>query len=76
MESTFDTLGREWTDISSEEWREYTFPGKEVIHIDAPTHLHVSESGGHRLLDSVGISHYVPKGWIHLKWEGSPPFVK
>lgn len=68
--------------IDSEEHREYTFPapnGRFVkVRINKPTQLSVSESGGHRLLDAEGISHYVPGGWVHLTWKaknGQPNFV-
>lgn len=68
----------EFIDISTEENRVYEFPGGDSILISKPLHLSVSPSG-HRILDSDGISHYIPKGWIHLKWkakEGQPHFVK
>lgn len=69
----------EFNDISSEQWREYSFLGGDTVRIDAPLRLNVSASGGHRIFDSEGISHYVPAGWIHLKWavkDGAPNFVK
>lgn len=69
----------EFTDISNELYRTYTFFENQDITIKQPLRLHVSESGGHRVFDSSGISHYIPAGWIHLKWEvseGSPNFVK
>ncbi|WP_448664583.1 hypothetical protein ACG3SL_07870 [Sphingomonas sp. CJ20] len=69
----------EFADISSEEWREYQFLGGEKIRISAPLKLNVSESRGHRIFDANGISHYIPPGWIHLKWKvknGAPNFVK
>ena len=57
-----------FTDISTEEWREYIFP-EGVVRINNPTHLHVSESGGHRIFVSeTGMSHYIPSGWLHLRW--------
>lgn len=68
----------EFSDISSEKYRSYTFPEGEVV-INNPVHLNVSESGGHRILDNSNISHYIPPGWIHLQWEakeGCPNFVK
>ena len=71
--------GLEFTDISSEEYREYVFLKGETITIEKPTHLHVSESGAHRLLDARGVSHYIPSGWVWLSWkakEGQPNFVK
>jgi hypothetical protein len=46
-----------FNDLTSEEFREYTFPvsakgGVVKVRIDAPTHLAVSESGGHHSFDS------------------------
>lgn len=70
--------GLEFVDISSELYREYEFENK-IVRIDEPLRLHVSESGGHRLFDSGGVSHYIPTGWIHLHWQvkdGEPNFVK
>lgn len=71
--------GLEFTDISSEEYREYVFPDGDVITIKRPLFLHVSKSSGHRIFDSEGVSHYVPPYWIHLSWkakESAPHFVK
>lgn len=71
-----------FTNIASEQYRVYVFvkDGKTVeIKIDQPTILNVSASGGHRILDESGVSHYIPSGWIHLYWqvkEGQPHFVK
>lgn len=69
----------EFTDISSEQWREYHFIGGEIVRIEGPLRLNVSESRGHRIFDAAGVSHYIPAGWIHLKWkgkDGAPNFVK
>lgn len=66
-------------DISSERYREYRFLGGDVVRIEAPLKLNVSESGGHRIFDGEGTSHYIPAGWIHLSWvakHGEPNFVK
>ena len=66
-----------FTDISSEEWREYIYKDR-TVKIEGPLALNVSKSGGHRLFDEDGISHYVPSGWIHLRWkarDGEPHFV-
>lgn len=68
----------EFTDISSEKWRKYYFKDYEVL-IVYPKELNVSASGGHRVLDSEGTSHYIPTGWVHLEWkakEGEPKFVR
>lgn len=64
-------------DISSERWREYRFPDGQTVRIENPLKLHVSDNG-HRIFDASGVSHYVPLGWVHLKWEagdGEPHFV-
>lgn len=80
-EYTFETFKNDsnlkFVDISSEAWREYRRPDA-VIRIDQPIALHVSKSGGHRVFDADGVSHYIPSGWIHLRWmvnENEPHFV-
>ena len=68
-----------FTDISSEQWRVYQFLGGDVVRIEQPLRLNVSDSGGHRIFDAEGFSHYIPAGWVHLKWavkDGCPNFVK
>lgn len=70
--------GLEFTDISSEEWREYQFEN-HTIRIYAPLWLNVSKSGGHRVFDAEGFSYYVMPTWLILRWkakEGQPHFVK
>lgn len=70
-----------FADISSEEYRTYTFghiDGVLEVTIKEPLRLSVSNNG-HRVFDASGVSHYIPKGWIHLSWkakEGKPHFVK
>jgi hypothetical protein len=68
----------DFTDISSEQWRRYTWEfGRNVI-LRSPLWLHVSENG-HRVFTADGNSHYVPLGWVHLEWrakDGAPHFVK
>lgn len=64
-------------DISSEEWREYLFPGGNVVRIDGPLKIHMSDRG-HRIFDASSNSYFIPAGWIQLKWkakEGEPHFV-
>ena len=81
MRYTFETFrnesGLKFKNIESESYRTYVFPDREVT-IMKPLALNVSKSGGHRVFDASGTSHYVPKGWIHLKWEveeNEPHFV-
>jgi len=65
-------------DISSEEWREYERSNGTITKIKNPIALNVSKSGGHRIFDGNGVSHYVTGGWIHLYWhvkDGQPHFV-
>ena len=54
--------------IYDEQDRTYTFPGGDKITIYTPLCMFVSASGGHRVVDSQGDSHYIPSGWIHLTW--------
>ena len=73
----FNASGLEFTDISSEIWRQYEFQDGFTVRIDAPLRLHVSDNG-HRVFDADGISHYIPMGWVHLSWkakDGQPAFV-
>jgi hypothetical protein len=68
--------GLNFQDISSEYYRIYEFENKE-IKITNPLYLNVSPSGGHRILDADGVSHYIPSKWLHLRWlsrENSPNF--
>jgi len=68
--------GLEFKDISSEVSRSYHFSA-QIVTIADPLWLHVSDSGGHRIFDASGISHYIPSGWVHLEWTvkpGSPNF--
>lgn len=53
-----------------EEWREYVFPGGEIVRIDNPQFLIVSDNG-HRI-GAGEISHYIPYGWIQLRWKNQP----
>jgi len=66
--------GLEFVDISIEEWREYRFPNGDFVKIEHPLKIHVSKKG-HRIFDANGISHYIPRTFIHLKWKGTPNFI-
>ncbi|MES2860084.1 MAG: hypothetical protein V4701_01350 [Pseudomonadota bacterium] len=68
----------EFTDVSTEAWREYLFPGGDLVRIEEPLKLHVSESGGHRIFDASGLSHCISPSWIKITWhakDGQPHFV-
>jgi hypothetical protein len=71
--------GLTFVDVSSEAERTYHFTGGDAVKIREPQRLHVSDSGGHRLFDAAGQSHYIPSGWLRLTWTakpGAPHFVK
>lgn len=61
----------EFSDISSEQYREYVFP-TGTVRIENPRQLNISQSGGHRIVDATRLSHYIPSGWIHLMWRVKP----
>ncbi len=68
----------DFKDISSEAWREYRFPKGETVRIESPIKLHVSASGGHRVADAQGLSHYVAPSWLSITWrprDGADDFV-
>ncbi len=69
-----------WLDISDEIQRVYEFPTQFGIHdltINEPVKLKVTRKtnqitglpmDSHRVLDSRGVAHYIPPGWIALTW--------
>lgn len=64
--------------LTDEIYRDYVWPNGTLVRIAQPQAIHISTSGGHRILDSNGVSHYIPTGWIHLRWEtkeGCPAFT-
>ena len=60
--------GEVFKDISNEQWREYVFVGIRV-RILWPLRIHISKSGGHRIYDDDGCSHYIPPKWVHIRWK-------
>lgn len=71
MKTTKDFVNKgnnDFIDIDSELWREYRFQNNETIRIINPLKLCV-KSNGHRVWDAQNTSHYIPTGWIHLKWK-------
>lgn len=56
-----------------EEWREYVFSDNNVYRIEKPVKLHVKRhdnGDSHRVIDAAGIRHYVPAGWIAMRFSG------
>ena len=73
---TFDDVQRrsgiEFRDISGVEYRKYYFRG-HTITIERPVALHVSESGGHKLVCASGESVYIDSSFLAISWR---PAVK
>jgi|TARA_R110000823_G_C15582667_1_gene463237 hypothetical protein len=73
-----NTGANTFIDIDSELKREYVFTREDTVVIENPIKLCVKPNG-HRVWDAQNVSHYIPSGWIHLRWqvkEGEPNFVK
>lgn len=63
-----------WVDITTESYREYRFAGGEVVRIEEPSELKVSENG-HRIKTKNGeANYYVPNGWVCLTFDGEYVF--
>jgi len=61
-----------------ENYRQYFFTLAGIIHIDNPLGLNVSDSGGHRVIDSEGRCYYIKPEWDQICWmarDGKPHFV-
>ena len=53
--------------VDREEWRKYYFPGGDIVRIEAPQFLIVSDNG-HRI-GCGEHSEYIPYGWFRLRWK-------
>ncbi len=68
-------------DISSEEFRVYTYANGSTFRIEDPRELYVitDERGAtHRVIDEAGMTHRPERGWVGISWkprEGKPAFV-
>lgn len=65
-----------WRDISSEEYREYTFRNEQTVRVNAPLQLQTGtvvegRVGGpaHYITSADGVGHHIPAGWLHLSWK-------
>jgi len=65
----------DWRDISHEEYREYVFPGGEVVRVSG-TRQHITKSGAHKIDGVDGLGHYIPAGWVHLRWKEKPGYER
>jgi hypothetical protein len=67
-----------FSSLEDEQHRTYEYSDGYKITILNPYRLNVSKSGGHRVLDKQGVSHYIAPGWKHLSWvvkDGQPYFA-
>ena len=65
-------------DISSEQYRRYTYADRSVFRIEAPIRVTITDTGSHRVEDASGETHRPTLGWIAISWKpkvGEPPFV-
>lgn len=74
-----ELVGLTHYDISAELYREYEFPDGSLVRIDNPIDLYLKNGGqpgvageSHRVVDANGEAHYIPRGWVHLKWNNKP----
>ena len=63
-------------DISMEQKREYGYLDRPPLTISKPLMLFVTEGGTHRVKDVDGWVHYVPRGWVTLKWLPKPNSIE
>lgn len=57
------------TDISSEEYRVYTYDKGATCTIVAPRTLFVTENGSHRVIDQAGVTHRPTPGYLLISWK-------
>jgi hypothetical protein len=68
-------------DISSEEYRIYTYADGSTYRIDRPLKLFVIEGeqrDSHRVVDEAGVTHRPTLGYVGISWKprvGAPAFV-
>jgi hypothetical protein len=68
-------------DISSEQYRIYTYPNGDTFRIEEPAELHVltdDKGVSHRVIDKAGVTHRPERGWLGISWQprpGEPAFV-
>jgi len=72
-------VGPLWSDISTEEYREYLFRNGQIIRVNHPLQLQLGSTiegrvGGpsHVITARDGMGHYIPAGWLLLSWKAKP----
>ena len=59
----------------NEKWRDYVWADGFTLRIEEPLWVHVSKSGGHRVIDNQKRSYYVAPGWRYITWEGKDSYT-
>ena len=68
-------------DITSEQFRVYTYGDGSEFRINGPATLHVlvdDKGTSHRVIDADGVTHRPERGWVGISWaakDGAPKFV-
>lgn len=68
----------EIVDISSEEFRIYTYANGGKFRITKPVTLYLLNGGGHRVVDAEGVTHRPERNYVGISWKpkkDQPPFV-
>lgn len=78
LRDPIEIAGAKFVDISSNKWREYVYPGG-AYRIEGPDWLHVKPQTeslhSHRIIDKAGTSHYLPSGFLAVRWQSDENFV-
>lgn len=59
----------EFKSVENETYRLYIYKNGFTIKVDNPVAIHISRSGGHRLILASGRCMYVKAGWIAFAYE-------
>lgn len=69
-----------WHDVSNEAWREYLYPGDQVVRVLKPHKLNVTKKDGgdrHRIIacdpmylaGTREVGMYITPGWLAIRWQ-------
>jgi hypothetical protein len=63
-----DKIKVELKSLKSETYREYVYKDG-TVRVEWPVALYIRESGAHCVFDDKGVTHYIPAGWLSLRWK-------
>lgn len=69
-----------WTiiDVADELYRVYTYEDGRKFRINRPKTVYVLADGGHRVVDSDGVTHRPERNYVGISWkpkDGAAPFT-